>query len=148
MLAVIDLFGTETTEQAHVIFPAASFAEKSGTITNTGGELQRQVQALRKPGVKTDLEILNALAEMMDKPLEFNSPDDVLREITEHVPGYSVSAANLILGNALATQPAGSPPPLARPELIRSSRDTLFTSGTLGRFSWALNAVEEGKPTS
>ncbi len=148
LLAVIDLFGTETTEQAHVVFPAASFAEKSGTVTNTGGELQRQVQALRKPGVKTDLEILNALAKMMDKPLPFNSPDDVLREITEHVPGYSVSAANLILGNALATQPAGSPPPLARPELIRSSRDTLFTSGTLGRFSWALNAVEEGKPTS
>ena len=148
LLAVIDLFETETTEQAHVVFPAASFAEKSGTITNTGGELQRQVQALRKLGVKTDLEILNALAKMMDKPLPFNSPDDVLREITEHVPGYSVSTANLILGNALATQPAGSPPPLARPELIRSSRDTLFTSGTLGRFSWALNAVEEGKPTS
>ena len=30
-----DIFPTETTEFADVIFPAASFAEKDGTFTNT-----------------------------------------------------------------------------------------------------------------
>jgi len=29
--------------------------------------------------------------------------------------------------------------------LVFSSRDTLFTSGTLSRYSWALNSVDEAK---
>ena len=148
LLVVTDLFRTETADAAHVVLPAASFAEKEGTVTNTSGEVQRLREALRKPGVKTDLEIITALARLMGRNWKNTSPADVLREIAEHVPGYSISLPNLLLGNALATQPAGMPPPLAHPDLVFSSRDTLFTSGTLGRCSWALNAVEEGKQAS
>ncbi len=148
LLVVADLFRTETAEAAHVVLPAASFAEKEGTVTNTSGEVQRLREALRKPGVKTDLEILTGLARLMGQTWEINTPADVLREIVEHVPGYSISLSNLLLGNALLTQPSGTPPPLARPDLVFSSRDTLFTSGTLGRYSWALNAVEEAKQTA
>ena len=148
LLVVADLFRTETAEAAHVVLPAASFAEKEGTVTNTSGEVQRLREALRKPGVKTDLEILTGLARLMGQTWESNTPADVLREIVEHVPGYSISLSNLLLGNALPTQPSGTPPPLARPDLVFSSHDTLFTSGTLGRYSWALNAVEEAKQTA
>lgn len=148
LLVVADLFRTETAEAAHVVLPAASFAEKEGTVTNTSGEIQRLREALRKPGVKTDLEMLTGLAYLMDQPWEINTPADVLREIVEQVPGYAISLPNLLLGNALLTQPSGTPSPLARPDLVFSSRDTLFTSGTLGRYSWALNAVEEAKQTA
>ena len=148
LLVVADLFRTETAEAAHVVLPAASFAEKEGTVTNTSGEVQRLREALRKPGVKTDLEILTGLARLMGQRWESNTPADVLREIVEHVPGYSISLSNLLLGNALPTRPSGTPPPLARPDLVFSSHDTLFTSGTLGRYSWALNAVEEAKQTA
>ena len=148
LLVVADLFRTETAEAAHVVLPAASFAEKEGTVTNTSGEVQRLREALRKPGVKTDLEILTGLARLMGQTWEINTPADVLREIVEHVPGYSISLSNLLLGNALPTRPSGTPPPLARPDLVFSSHDTLFTSGTLGRYSWALNAVEEAKQTA
>ena len=148
LLVVADLFRTETAEAAHVVLPAASFAEKEGTVTNTSGEVQRLREALRKPGVKTDLEILTGLARLMGQRWESNTPADVLREIVEHVPGYSISLSNLLLGNALPTRPSGTPPPLARPDLVFSSHDTLFTSGTLGRFSWALNAVGEAKQTA
>ena len=148
LLVVADLFRTETAEAAHVVLPAASFAEKEGTVTNTSGEVQRLREALRKPGVKTDLEILTGLARLMGQRWEINTPADVLQEIVEHVPGYSISLSNLLLGNALPTRPSGTPPPLARPDLVFSSHDTLFTSGTLGRYSWALNAVEEAKQTA
>ncbi|MFC1513360.1 molybdopterin oxidoreductase family protein, partial [Thermodesulfobacteriota bacterium] len=42
-LAVADIFLTETAQLAHVVFPAASFAEKGGTFTNT----ERRVQMVR-----------------------------------------------------------------------------------------------------
>jgi predicted molibdopterin-dependent oxidoreductase YjgC len=49
-LVVQDLFLTETTELAHVVLPAASFAEKGGTLTNTEGRLQALRPAVLPPG--------------------------------------------------------------------------------------------------
>ena len=58
LLVVQDLFMTETAKMAHVVLPAASFAEKKGTYTN----LERRVQKLnpvRSPayGSKPDFDI-------------------------------------------------------------------------------------------
>jgi len=144
-LMVAELFPTETTEHAHVVLPAASFAEKSGTITNTCGQVQAVKRAMRKAGTQSDLEILLILARLLGQKWPYQSPDDVLREIIARVPGYAIALPNLLLGQAVATQPAGRPPELASPGLIFSSRDSLFTSGTLSRYSWALNAVDEAK---
>jgi predicted molibdopterin-dependent oxidoreductase YjgC len=91
------------------------------------------------------LEILLILARLLGQKWPYQSPDDVLREIIARVPGYAIALPNLLLGQAVATQPAGRPPELASPGLIFSSRDSLFTSGTLSRYSWALNAVDEAK---
>jgi NADH-quinone oxidoreductase subunit G len=47
-------------------------------------------------------------------------------------------------GGAAQTMPVnGRVPALAKPELIRSDGDTLFTSGSLGRYSKMLNSVME-----
>jgi formate dehydrogenase alpha subunit len=49
-LVVQDLFFHETAELAHVFLPAASFAEKEGTFTNSERRVQRVRQVLEPPG--------------------------------------------------------------------------------------------------
>ena len=49
-LVVQDLFMHETAERAHVFLPAAAFAEKEGTFTNSERRVQRVRAALPPPG--------------------------------------------------------------------------------------------------
>ena len=142
---VAELFPTETTEAADVVLPATSFAEKSGTVTNTCGQVQILKKTMRKAGTRSDLEILLALARLLGQTWSYRSADDVLREIIAHVPGYAIALPSLLVGRAVQTQPAGTPPALASDDLVFSSRDSLFTSGTVSRYSWALNSVDEAK---
>jgi NADH-quinone oxidoreductase subunit G len=144
-LLVTELFPTETTAAAHVVLPATSFAEKSGTVTNTCGQVQTLKQTMRKVGTRSDLEILLTLARLFGQSWPYHSADDVLREIIAHVPGYAIALPSLLIGQAVGTQPQGTPPPRQRPDLVFSSRDSLFTSGTVSRYSGALNSVDEAK---
>ncbi len=144
-LFVADLFPTETGALADVFLPATSFAEKAGTVTNTCGQVQALKRTMRKPGTRSDLEILMALSHQFGHRWPYNSPDDVLREIIAKVRGYSIALPALLLGGAVATQPEGNPPALERLDLIFSSHDSLFTSGTVSGFSQALNSVDEAK---
>jgi NADH-quinone oxidoreductase subunit G len=144
-LMVAELFPTETSEAADVVLPATSFAEKSGTVTNTCGQVQILKKTMRKAGTRSDLEILLALARMLGHAWSYRTADDVLREIIAKVPGYAIALPNLLVGRAVQTQPVGTPPALASNDLVFSSRDSLFTSGTVSRYSWALNSVDEAK---
>jgi NADH-quinone oxidoreductase subunit G len=192
-LVVQDLFLTETAALADVVLPAASLYEKSGTVTNTFGDIQIVRKGADRAGVKPDFEILVRLAGSMGVDvstlvpfgkrgitgdlgqsrgaqsgeadrhsvwLEANglepklSPFDplaALDEIERLVPGYTLDRINLFAGNDVRTEPA-SPPlvsgfvpvsALAAPELVVPAHDTLFTSGTLGRYSIALRQLEE-----
>jgi predicted molibdopterin-dependent oxidoreductase YjgC len=144
-LMVSELFPTETTEAAHVVLPAASFAEKSGTVTNTCGEVQLLKKTMRKVGTRSDLEMLLAMARMLGQTWSYRSSEDVLREIIAQVPGYAIALPNLLVGRAVRTEAAGTPSESDSSDVIFSSRDSLFTSGTLSRYSWALNSVDEAK---
>ena len=144
-LFVSELFPTETALVADVVVPATSFAEKTGTVTNTFGEVQAIKKTMRKAGTRSDLEILLALARLFGEKWPYQSADDVLREIIALVPGYTIPPPSLLIGRAVGTQPRGLAPALERPDLVFSSRDSLFTSGSLGRYSWALNSVDEAK---
>jgi NADH-quinone oxidoreductase subunit G len=62
---VQDMFLTATAALADVVFPAASLYEKTGTITNTFGDVQLARKAADKAGVKPDFEILVRLAASM-----------------------------------------------------------------------------------
>ena len=64
-VVVQDLFLTETAALADVVFPAASLYEKTGTVTNTFGDLQLAKKAADRAGVKPDFEILVRLAGSM-----------------------------------------------------------------------------------
>ena len=75
-------------------------------------------------------------------------PLAVLDEIERLVPGYTLDRINLFAGNDVPTEPSvnsgtRASPTLITPELIVPAHDTLFTSGTLGRFSPALKQLEE-----
>jgi NADH-quinone oxidoreductase subunit G len=64
-LIVQDMFLTETAELADVVFPSASLYEKTGTVTNTYGDVQLAKKAADRAGVKSDFEILVRLAATM-----------------------------------------------------------------------------------
>ena len=64
-LIVQDIFLTETAALADVVFPAASLYEKSGTVTNTYGDVQLVRKGSDRAGVKPDFEILVRLARAM-----------------------------------------------------------------------------------
>ena len=62
---VADIFLTETAALADVVLPAASLYEKSGTVTNTFGDVQLVRKAADRAGVKPEFEILVRLAGAM-----------------------------------------------------------------------------------
>jgi NADH-quinone oxidoreductase subunit G len=69
-LIVQDIFLTETAAAADVVFPAASLYEKTGTVSNTFGDLQLVRKAADHAGVKPDFEILVRLAASMDADVQ------------------------------------------------------------------------------
>ena len=67
---VSDIFLTQTAALADVVFPAASLYEKTGTVTNTFGDVQLARKAADRAGVKPDFEILVRLAGAMGVDLK------------------------------------------------------------------------------
>jgi NADH-quinone oxidoreductase subunit G len=186
-VVVQDMFLTETAALADVVLPAANAYEKSGTFTNTCGD----IQILKKSGdlatVKPDFEMIVRVADAIGFDvhrlvpfgrgmhadmgqsrgaqsgeadqhsvwLEANglepkmSPFDpmaTLDEIQRLVPGYDVSRLELMAGNDQHTSiSAMGPGTQQAPEQIVPAHNNLFSSGTLGRYSRALNSVIENK---
>lgn len=88
-LVVQDIFLSETAWMADVVFPAAAFAEKDGTFTNTERRVQRVRQALVPPGeARADWEIICGLAERMGKPFGFQGARQIMDEIASLTPIY------------------------------------------------------------
>lgn len=89
LLVVQDLFASPTARKAHCVFPAASFAEKDGTMTNIEHRIQRLNQVLPPPGeTRPDWSILEAVASALGRPMGFFSARDIFREMTATVPHY------------------------------------------------------------
>lgn len=143
-MVVQDLFLTETARLADLVLPSASAYEKSGTVTNVCGEVQRLKRAAKVAGAKTDLEIVGLIAKELGINLGIWQPEKVFEEIRTTVHGYNVPVAVLASGGATATVPVNGRVPVAsKPDAIQSANNTLFTSGTLGRYSKLLNSVME-----
>lgn len=144
-VVVQDLFMTETAKQADLILPAASVYEKNGTVTNVTGEVQRLKAAAKVMGTKTDLEIIGLIGKEMGLSVGIWKNEKVFEEIRQKVRGYNVPLPVLTTGGAAQTAAVnGRVQATARPEQIHSSRDTLFTSGSLGKYSKMLGSVMEG----
>jgi len=90
-LIVQDIFLTETAQMADVVLPAACYAEKDGTQTNTERRVQRLRKAVEPPGeAKADWQIICELGKKMgqEKQFTFNSPEDIFNEIAKVTPLY------------------------------------------------------------
>ncbi len=87
---VQDLFLSETAELADVVFPAASFAEKDGTFTNTERRVQLVRKAVEPPGeAKADWEIICEVSTAMGYPMSYNNAAEIMEEIASIVPSYA-----------------------------------------------------------
>jgi NADH-quinone oxidoreductase subunit G len=64
-VVVQDMFLTETAVMANVVLPAANSYEKSGTFTNTCGDMQVVKKAGEVTGTKTDFEMIVRIADAM-----------------------------------------------------------------------------------
>ncbi|HEV2913816.1 MAG TPA: molybdopterin-dependent oxidoreductase [Pyrinomonadaceae bacterium] len=89
-MVVQELFETETTRFADVVFPAASWAEVDGTFTNNDGLVQRVRQSI--PPVhqsKPDWMITAQLAQELGVDFGFQmSASAVFKELAERVAAY------------------------------------------------------------
>ena len=185
---VQEMFLTETAALADIILPAANLYEKSGSVTNSYGDLQQVNKAADRAGVRTDFEMIVRIADKMgadvhtlvpfgkglradmgqsrgaqsgeadrhavwltannlEPKLSPFDPYAILDEIQRLVPGYDkLLRLQLLSGNDQHLQPA-APAALAqianRRDLVLPANDTLFTSGTLGRYSAMLNDVQQ-----
>jgi NADH-quinone oxidoreductase subunit G len=182
-----DMFLTETASLADVVLPAANAYEKSGSFTNTCGDIQLLKKAGEIASTKSDFEMIVRIADAIGfdvhKLVPFGSgvrsdmgqsrgaqsgeadqhavwleahglepktnpfdPMATLDEIQRLVPGYDVSRMELIAGNDQHTSiEAMGPGAKQESSEILPSKNNLFTSGTLGRYSNTLNSVIENK---
>ncbi|MFD0803733.1 molybdopterin oxidoreductase family protein, partial [Streptomonospora algeriensis] len=84
LLVTCDFVLSETAAMGDVVLPVAQWAEERGTMTNLEGRLLRRRAVLEPPaGVRTDLEVLSALAVRLGQPAERfpQDPDAVLAEL-------------------------------------------------------------------
>jgi NADH-quinone oxidoreductase subunit G len=152
LLIVHELFPTDTSRPADIVFPAASAYEKDGTVTNTAGEIQLLHKGAEVMGPRSDFDLLRILSHQLQKiglgkAFHYKTPAAVFEEIRKAVPGYDVQSAGLLTGGAEPTRMhvarnghAAYDVPVG---LIRSAQDTLFTSGTLGRFCTMMDSLPE-----
>lgn len=89
-LIVQDIFLTETASMADVVLPAASYAEKDGTFTNTERRIQRVRKAVEVPGNSLpDWKITSLIAESMGvKGFDFKDASEVLDELAAVAPMF------------------------------------------------------------
>jgi len=90
LLVVQDIFLTETAEIADVVLPAACFAEKDGTFTNTERRVQRLRKAIEPPGeAREDWRIICELSSRMGYQMSYKDAAEVMQEIASLTPIYT-----------------------------------------------------------
>ncbi|HJZ63982.1 MAG TPA: molybdopterin-dependent oxidoreductase, partial [Candidatus Acidoferrum sp.] len=157
VLIVHEMFMTETAKQADVVFPAASAYEKDGTVTNTSGEIQPLHKAAEVMGARSDFDLLRILSHQFEKQglgkaFHYKHAAHVFEEIRKAVPSYDVEVTGLLAGfpevERTALKKNGHAAYDVPVGLIRPAQDSLFTSGTLGRYLQAIESVPEAKAKS
>ncbi|GAA3764389.1 NADH-quinone oxidoreductase subunit G [Spinactinospora alkalitolerans] len=125
----LELRASDVTDRADVVLPVAAVAEKSGTFVNWEGRGKPFGDALKVPGVLSDLRVLAAIADEMDVHLGLPDAAAARRELGE-------------LGTwsgARVPDPLSRPAPAAAPEPGQAVLATW--SQLLGR-----GRMEDGEP--
>lgn len=113
-LVLQEIFPSETSKFADVLLPSVTFAEKSGTFTNTERRIQIISQAIKPKGEalpdwKITSMIANRILEIEKKEIEgtlagwkYETPEEIMIEISEITPIYGgINYRRLLAGDDL-----------------------------------------------
>lgn len=101
-LVVQDIFMNETSAYADVILPAAAYAERYGTYTNTERRVQLSYPAVKAPGeARPDWQIITELGKKMGFPWNYKSAEEVFAEIAAVTPSYGGLSYKRLQSNSL-----------------------------------------------
>jgi predicted molibdopterin-dependent oxidoreductase YjgC len=110
LLVVQDIFLSPSARKAHCVFPAASFAERDGTITSIEHRVQRLNQVLPPPGeARPDWNILEELATALGRPMGYFSARDIFREMALTIPFFRGLRLRDLEGDGVIVLPFGAP---------------------------------------
>ena len=83
------ILSNETSRLAQVVLPAAGFAEKTGSMINVHGRLQRMTRAIATPGeAREDWMILRDLRMALTGGNSLHSVEDVWKAMSAEVPQF------------------------------------------------------------
>jgi predicted molibdopterin-dependent oxidoreductase YjgC len=145
-LVVQDLFLHETAQRAHVFLPAAAFAEKEGTFTNSERRVQRVRTAVAPPGqARPDwwitAELARRVAGRLGRPVKEQFEYGGAKEIFDEMAGLTPFLGGL--SHARLDREGGLQWPCPTPDHpgTRFLYGESFPRG-LGRFVPAVQTVE------
>jgi NADH-quinone oxidoreductase subunit G len=79
-----------TTQAANVVLPGAGFAEKTGSMVNVHGRLQRFTRAIAAPGqAREDWMILRDLRETLTGGNSLHAIEDIWKAMSAAVPAFA-----------------------------------------------------------
>ncbi len=103
---------------ADVVFPAASYAEKEGTMTHPDGRLQRLRQAIGHPGeVRQPALVLAELCSRLGEPVDAAATPMVTQQVSEAVAFYAGLTLDEIGGRGVRWQERDAASALTVPDI-------------------------------
>jgi len=109
-LVVQDLFLTETAFFADVVLPASSFAEKSGTFTNTDRRVQRVREVVASPGeARQDWWAIQEIARRLGLGWNYSGPAEIYVEMASTMPSLNNITWERLEREGAVTYPVDSP---------------------------------------
>ncbi|MCC6722135.1 MAG: formate dehydrogenase subunit alpha [Bacteroidia bacterium] len=131
LLVVKEIFMTETAKMAHVVLPASSFLEKSGTFTNGERRIQK-VNAVVEPieGTKPDGQIVCDIMNKLGYPQSNYNPENLLDEISQIVPFFAGVKWNELgkNGKQWPVLPDGSDTKILHTESFKRGKGKFYTA--------------------
>ncbi|MGV9418705.1 molybdopterin oxidoreductase family protein [Streptomyces sp. NPDC003674] len=158
-LAVCDVVRSETAELADVVLPVTQWAEETGTTTSLEGRvLLRRRAVAPPPGIRSDLEVLRALAARMGVEKGFPAdPEEVFEELRRASAGgpadYSgITYRRLAEENGVfwpCPEPPADSAPVSHPAHTDADADGMYGANgahSVGGPTRAPGAVHPGTP--
>jgi NADH-quinone oxidoreductase subunit G len=109
---------TQGLEAADVVFPAAAYAEKEGTMTHPDGRLQRLRQAVGHPGeVRQPALVLAELCSRLGTPVGAVTTPMVTEQVADAVPFYAGITLDEIGGRGVRWQERDAAGALSAPDI-------------------------------
>ena len=104
-MLVQELFLTSTAQQADIVLPAQSFAEREAPLTN----YERRVQyfpssILPRDDCKPDWEILTLLANELDQTWKYGSSAEVFADLAANLPAFRGMSYSQLSGKLIRTR--------------------------------------------